>query len=815
LLLRPQRLRSEFRSGLEALALTSDARRAAFAGGDGRMRIVDTASEALLQCFPSEPQPRVWRATFSRDGRLLATADKDRTLRVWIAEAGELRHTLSASGAINANGLAFSPDNSRLASLYGTDIVQLWNMADGTLVAELDQDRPYSLDFHPTKPQLAVGGFTGVVALWDLATNSQVARLSGHRGPVLWVAWNTDGSRLVSTGADATVKVWDPMAAELLLSLDGPVTTGTGVAFSSDGRRLVSVYDDRTLRLWDGSLLSHRWTPDEWRLTAARGHALLEQGRWEQAATEFGAALDRAEEDSELWRDRARATALAGDFAQALADFNRAVDALPDDGGVWLGRSVARALAGRTDEAENDFRQAEARASGAVALDASYPWRRRDRAYALQVGSWELVAQDVSQLLDAQPNEATWRLHRARGLARAVLGEYLDAEHDFAEAARLAPNESKVWLPLARCLAEQSKWDVAESACAKAVEHDPQSWAAWHLRGVCRRYLDRHAEATSDLTQARDLAPTLVAPAVDLALLLANQGDITSANAALADLRAAQRSPEGKAGFELAQGYYDVAGVALDRLSQGDDGDAAAAHAAACAAVELLELLAAAESTGARQRLLALALFRRGEAEAQLDRRETAEETYALALDAAQQAARFPEIDDPRADIATACGRLARVHLRRLHVPSAIAADEQRLAIARQRHRERDMDATRDALATALGNLSFDLLFVPEAARAIELAEEALRLAPGETWIAGNLATAYLLSDRFDEAWNLYRELRTERVNDQTFAEAALEDFRRLREAGVTHPDMAKVEEMLAALQTEEESSSAASTPAP
>ena len=64
---------------------------------------------------------------FRPDGRWLATASFDRTVKIWDATTGELLHTLRGhTGGIT--GLAFSPDGQRLFSSGGEDkTVKVWD----------------------------------------------------------------------------------------------------------------------------------------------------------------------------------------------------------------------------------------------------------------------------------------------------------------------------------------------------------------------------------------------------------------------------------------------------------------------------------------------------------------------------------------------------------------------------------------------------------------------------------------------------------------------------------------------------------------
>jgi hypothetical protein len=65
--------------------------------------------------------------------------------------------------------------------------------------------------------------------------------------------------------------------------------------------------------------------------------------------------------------------------------------------------------------------------------------------------------------------------------------------------------------------------------------------------------------------------------------------------------------------------------------------------------------------------------------------------------------------------------------------------------------------------------------------------------------LSTNIAHGHLFAGRWDDAEKVYRQFRAAKVDDKrTFAQATLEDFAEFRKEGLTHPDMEKVEKLLA-----------------
>jgi tetratricopeptide (TPR) repeat protein len=124
----------------------------------------------------------------------------------------------------------------------------------------------------------------------------------------------------------------------------------------------------------------------------------------------------------------------------------------------------------------------------------------------------------------------------------------------------------------------------------------------------------------------------------------------------------------------------------------------------------------------------------------------------------------------------------------------ALDAHERLLATLRRTGERHSLSA--NALAEALGNLSWYALIANEIPRALAAAQDGFRLAPGFAWIEGHLAHALMLMQRPDEARLLYLSRRGLPDADRSRWSASIKaDFRRLREAGLTHPLMQEIED--------------------
>jgi WD40 repeat protein/tRNA A-37 threonylcarbamoyl transferase component Bud32 len=149
--------------------------------------------------------------------------------------------------------VAVAPDGRRLASAAADATVKIWNTATGDCEATLrgHAGTVYSVAFAPDGGTLASASRDGSVRLWDTATWQERSALRGHAGTVYAARFSPDGVRLATASLDRTAKLWDVATGEVVTTLEGHDQRVFSAAFSADGRQIVTASEDATARVWD------------------------------------------------------------------------------------------------------------------------------------------------------------------------------------------------------------------------------------------------------------------------------------------------------------------------------------------------------------------------------------------------------------------------------------------------------------------------------------------------------------------------------------------------------------------------------------
>ena len=283
-----------------AIVLSADGKTAVSWGFDRVVRRWETATGKSLGNFPAPP--RTTLAAFSGDGRIIALANADNTIRLHDTTTSKELRRLKGGGNGTA-ALAFAPGGKVLAARSrGDNIIRLYDVARGVELRQIairPKARPAGgtvivfggpgrdargpgLAFSPDG-KLLVAPVSGnnershTLAFFDVATGKELRKIESPQA-IVSLAFSPDSRTLATENANRTITFWEVasgkqrnllgkavggqpqgnagmMAFEVALDglpggfsePGGPV----GLVFAPDGRTLAVRGSDRTVKVWE------------------------------------------------------------------------------------------------------------------------------------------------------------------------------------------------------------------------------------------------------------------------------------------------------------------------------------------------------------------------------------------------------------------------------------------------------------------------------------------------------------------------------------------------------------------------------------
>jgi WD40 repeat protein len=236
---------------VNTVIFSPDGKAIASASNDGTIKLWK-ANGKLIKVLTGHGKS-VRSLAFSPDSKYLVSASHDRTLKLWQVKDGSLQKTMPGH-LEEVETVRFSPDGSFIASGSFDNTVKLWTSKGQPIKTKnilKDRGAIYSLSISSDNQIIAIGGQQGTIALWN-RQGVKIKQWLAHNLQINSLEFSRDGKLLASASNDGSIKIWN-LEGKLLKVLNGHINRVNSISFSPDDLTLVSGGHDGTVKLWRAS----------------------------------------------------------------------------------------------------------------------------------------------------------------------------------------------------------------------------------------------------------------------------------------------------------------------------------------------------------------------------------------------------------------------------------------------------------------------------------------------------------------------------------------------------------------------------------
>jgi WD40 repeat protein len=156
--------------------------------------------------------------------------------------------------------VAFGADGKTVAAAYRDNTVKIWDLGAKKDVQTLKPHPTETKSVIYLKGEVLVStgawdkkkkAWEGEIKIWDAKGGKSAKSLKGHTSAIEYMDLSKDGKFLATASDDNTVLIWNLAEGKVTQTIKGHTDGVNSVSFSPDAKQVVTTSHDKTVRVWE------------------------------------------------------------------------------------------------------------------------------------------------------------------------------------------------------------------------------------------------------------------------------------------------------------------------------------------------------------------------------------------------------------------------------------------------------------------------------------------------------------------------------------------------------------------------------------